>query len=141
MHSTLLKHTLWSLGTITCYLRAEILNYVVFIDDSTRFTCFTKRWLEKIWFLYLLLKVLKDDPKPLFTNYKNISIRWWGKFSGSDFMNHLESCGLIHQFSCPNTLEQNGVVERKHEYIVKAWITLKFHAHFPIISSLMLLLQ
>lgn len=28
-----------------------------------------------------------------------------GEFSRTEFVHHLESCGIIHQFSCPNTLE------------------------------------
>lgn len=34
-----------------------------------------------------------------------------GKFTKTDFIKHFQTCGILHQLSCPGTPEQNGVVE------------------------------
>ncbi|XP_075082323.1 uncharacterized protein LOC142166811 [Nicotiana tabacum] len=40
--------------------------------------------------------------------------------------------GIIHQTSCPHTPQQNGVIERKHRYLLETLRALLFHSHLPI---------
>lgn len=50
----------------------------------------------------------------------------------------LESCGILHQFSCSGTPEQNDVLERKHRHIVETYLTLLFHAnvsHYLLVDA------
>jgi len=50
------------------------------------------------------------------------------EYTSNKFYELLALDGTIHQTSCINTLEQNGVVERKHRHIVET-------AHFFLLSA------
>lgn len=65
-----------------------------------------------------------------FTKHKIFQSDGGSEFPYSEFLKHLESCDILHQFSCPNTPEQNGIVERKHLQYSKP-DSLFFHAHVP----------
>lgn len=49
-----------------------------------------------------------------------------GKFIITDFIKHLENCGIGRNISCPKTPEQNGVSEREPRHIVFDENTLPF---------------
>ncbi|KAH0767910.1 hypothetical protein KY285_003781 [Solanum tuberosum] len=55
-----------------------------------------------------------------------------GEFIQTDFIKHLEDCGIVRHISCPNTPEQNGVAQRKHRHIVETGLTLLLHANLPL---------
>lgn len=79
----------------------------------------------------MFLKTSKDDLKYVFHNYQNFQSNGEGEFSESNFMNHFESRGTVHQFSCPNTPKQNDVVEQKRRHIVETCLPLLLHAKVP----------
>jgi len=44
----------------------------------------------------------------------------------------MKSHGILHQYSCPHTPQQNGVVERKHGHIMDTARTLLLSANAPL---------
>ncbi|KAH0678941.1 hypothetical protein KY284_020026 [Solanum tuberosum] len=48
-----------------------------------------------------------------------------GEFIKTDFIKHLEDCGIVRHISCPKTPEQNGVSKRKHRHIVETGYGLR----------------
>lgn len=42
-----------------------------------------------------------------------------GEFKSYGFQKHLSQTGILQQMSCAYTLEQNGVIERRHGSIVE----------------------
>jgi len=46
------------------------------------------------------------------------------EYFSSTFSNVLSSHGILHQFTCPHTPQQNGIVERKNRHLVETAHTL-----------------
>lgn len=53
------------------------------------------------------------------------------EFLSSDCQNLFQKHGIFHQRSCPYTPQQNGVVERKHRYVIQVARALLHHASLP----------
>lgn len=54
-----------------------------------------------------------------------------GAFKSYWFQKHLSQTGILQQMSCPYTLEQNGVVERRHRSIVEVGLSQPYHCKIP----------
>ena len=54
------------------------------------------------------------------------------EYFSAQFNSFFISHGITHQFSCPHTPQQNGVVERKHRHLVDTARTLLINAHAPL---------
>uniref|UniRef100_A0A2N9IFR0 Integrase catalytic domain-containing protein n=1 Tax=Fagus sylvatica TaxID=28930 RepID=A0A2N9IFR0_FAGSY len=54
-----------------------------------------------------------------------------GEYTSNAFTDFCSSHGITHQFSCPHTPQQNGIVERKHRHIIECALTLLSHASLP----------
>lgn len=46
-----------------------------------------------------------------------------GEFSSLKLSNHFSAQGILHQFNCPHTPRQCGIVERRHRSIVELGLT------------------
>ena len=104
--------------------------YVLFVDVYSKFT-----WL------YLLKH--KSDVLDVFRYFKatvenqlNSKIKVLrtdngGEFTFNAFKLFCSSHGIIHQFSCPHTPQQNGVAERKHRQVVEYALTMLSHSKLP----------
>jgi hypothetical protein len=97
--------------------------YVVFIDNYSRFS-----WI------YPLHK--KSDTFACFVKFKSLvenllsmKIKTFqfdggGEFTSNQFKQILHSNGILHRIPCPDTLLQNGLVERKHRHLVDISLAL-----------------
>ena len=104
--------------------------YVSFIDDYTRFT-------------WVFLMKQKSDFLTVYTNFRALvktqhsaTIKCFrsdlgGEYTSNDFLNLLASDGTIHQSSCTDTPQQNGLAERKHRHIVETARSLLLSASVP----------
>lgn len=48
------------------------------------------------------------------------------------FLTHVNLCGIVQQISCPNTLQQNGIFERKYHHIVETELIMMLYTHLPL---------
>ena len=103
--------------------------FLTLVDDYSRFT-----WI-------ILLKN-KSETKNCIINFVaylenqfNTSLKCLRSDNGTEFVtltDFLRSKGIIHQRSCIETPQQNGIVERKHQHILNVARSLYFHAHIPL---------
>jgi hypothetical protein len=54
-----------------------------------------------------------------------------GEYTNNKFRNFCSTSGIVHQFTCPHTSQQNGVAERKHRHIVDMALTLISQSSLP----------
>lgn len=54
-----------------------------------------------------------------------------GEYMASSLATFLHDQGVIHQFSCPDTPEQNGVAERKNRHLLEVTRALLFEKDVP----------
>ena len=104
--------------------------YILFVDEYSKFT-----WLYLLKHKFDLLDIFKFFKaiveNQLDSKIKVLRIDNGGEFTSNAFKNFCSTHGLIHQFSCPHTPQQNGVVERKHRHIVECALTLLSHSQLP----------
>lgn len=48
------------------------------------------------------------------------------------FCQHLETCGVMQQLSCPISQQRNDISKHKHGHVVVTGLTMLFHANVPI---------
>ncbi|PRQ42978.1 putative RNA-directed DNA polymerase [Rosa chinensis] len=104
--------------------------FVLFVDDCTRMS-----WI------YLLKN--KSDVFPVFQTFHAMirtqfqtPIKVLRSDNGGEYVNHLfhqylATHGIIHQTTCPQTPQQNGVAERKNRHILEVARSMLIGAHMP----------
>ncbi|XP_023761615.1 uncharacterized protein LOC111910054 [Lactuca sativa] len=114
-------------GPATVSTKGGSTYYVSFIDDYTRYT-----WV------YLMKR--RSDFFDIYSNFRalvktqhSVVIKCFrcdlgGEYTSNDFTQLLASDGTIHQSSCTDTPQQNGVAERKHCHIVETACSLLLSA-------------
>jgi hypothetical protein len=55
-----------------------------------------------------------------------------GEYASNEFHSFCLSKGILHQFTCPHTSQQNGLAERKHRHIVDIALTLISQSSLPL---------
>ena len=104
--------------------------YVLFVYVYSKFT-----WLYLLKHKSDVLDVFKYF-KATVENQLNSKIKVLrtdngGEFTFNAFKLFCSSHGIIHQFSCPHTPQQNGVAERKHRQVVEYALTMLSHSKLP----------
>ncbi|KAM2925447.1 hypothetical protein FF1_042962 [Malus domestica] len=104
--------------------------YLLLVDDFSKYS----------WFFPLKAKSDVFSTFVIFKNYvenllgnkiQTLRSDSGGEFTGNSFASFLRTHGILHQFSCPHTPEQNGCAERKHRHLVETARTLLVASHVP----------
>ena len=53
------------------------------------------------------------------------------EYFSHDFSSLLSSKGILHQFTCPHTSQQNGIAERKNLHLLDTARSLMLASHVP----------
>ncbi|CAL9016053.1 unnamed protein product, partial [Prunus brigantina] len=125
---TLIHSDVWGPSPITA--PSGVRWFVTFIDDCTRMT-----WL------YLLKN--KNEVFSRFQSFHNQMKTQFnaqiqilrsdngGEFVNHDFQTYFQQHGIIHETTCPQTSQQNGVAERKNRHLLETAQALLIGAHVP----------
>lgn len=85
----------------------------------------------------------KSEVEHIFTDfYKMIETQFQTKISilrtdnGTEYFNNtlenfLIEKGILHQSTCPDTPEQNGIAERKNKHLLEIARAMMFYMHIP----------
>ena len=104
--------------------------FITFIDDCTRMT-------------WLFMMKNKTDVFPIFQSFhKQIETQFstkiqilrsdnGGEYINHDFQTYFQMHGIIHETTCPQTPQQNGVAERKNRHLLETARALLIGAHVP----------
>jgi hypothetical protein len=104
--------------------------YVIFVDDFSRFTWFFPL-KHKSQVLASFQHFKNTMENSLGTSIKTLRTDCGGEYTNNEFRNFCSNSGIIHQFTCPHTSQQNGVAERKHRHIVDMALTLISQSSLP----------
>jgi hypothetical protein len=104
--------------------------FVLFIDDCTRLS-----WVALLKSKDAVFSAFQAFQKMIQTQF-NGHIKVFrsdngGEFVNRDFQEYFQEHGIIHQTTCPQTPEQNGVAERKNRHLLDIARALLFGAHMP----------
>ena len=55
-----------------------------------------------------------------------------GEYINLDMKQFISDHGLIHQTTCPDTPQQNGVAERKNRTLLEITTTIMLESHVPV---------
>ena len=105
-------------------------NYVSFIDDYTRFFwVYLMKHLSDFLAIYHMFRAfVKTQHNAVIKCFRcDLS----GEYTSNCFSKLLALDGTLHQTSCTDTPEQNGVAERKHRHIVETARSLFLSAYVP----------
>jgi transposase InsO family protein len=105
--------------------------FVIFVDDFSRFTWFFPL-KHKSQVLSSFVHFKNTMENLLNTSIKILRTDCGTEYTKDDFTSFCSNSGIIHQFSCPRTSQQNGFAERKHRHIVDLSLTLISHSSLPL---------
>lgn len=103
--------------------------FLTLVNDHSRFT----------WVIFLKTKDETRDSLINFVAYVekqfNKHIKCLRSDNGTEFLalhSFLSAKGILHQKSCVETPQQNGIVERKHQHILNVARALHFQSNVPL---------
>jgi hypothetical protein len=101
--------------------------FLTIVDDKSRFT----------WIYLMKLKsetsiLIQNFVKMIHTQF-NAKVKCIRSDNGNEFklVKFYHENGILHQTSCVNTPQQNGIVERKHQHILAITRALMFQSSIP----------
>nr|KYP39292.1 Retrovirus-related Pol polyprotein from transposon TNT 1-94 [Cajanus cajan] len=104
--------------------------FVTFVDDCTRMT-----WVFVLKQKNEVFQTFQVFHQMIQTQYsaKMCILRSdnGGEYVNQQFRNYFQKHGLIHETTCPQTPQQNGIAERKNRHILETTRALLLGAHVP----------
>ncbi|XP_012857659.1 PREDICTED: uncharacterized protein LOC105976934 [Erythranthe guttata] len=102
--------------------------FVTLVDDYSRFT-----WVHLLKTKSEVITVVPRFLKMVLNQFgKSIKVFRSDNAYELQFKSLFDELGVIHQFSCVYTPQQNAIVERKHQHILNVARSLFFQSHIPI---------
>nr|KYP76234.1 Retrovirus-related Pol polyprotein from transposon TNT 1-94 [Cajanus cajan] len=104
--------------------------FVTFIDDCMRVTWlyFLKHKSE----VFYIFKTFHSMIRTQFNTYIRVLRSYnGGEYVNNQFQHFFNTHRIIHEISCPNTPQQNGVAEWKNQHILETARALLIGAHMP----------
>ena len=105
--------------------------FLTIVDDYTRTT-----WLyllkSKNQWVTALRHFLSDVENKFDTNVKKIRSDNAKEFFEGDMLKLFLDKGILHQKSCPETPQQNGVIEIKHRHLLENSSSFIFPSQFTL---------
>ena len=104
--------------------------FVTFIDDCTRMT-----WVYLMKSKGQVNSLFQQFHRMIKTQY-NAQVQVLrsdngGEYKSSELRQYLDTHGIIHQTTCPNTPQQNRVAERKNRHLLEVVRASLLEAHMP----------
>ena len=104
--------------------------YVLFVDDFTKYNwLFPLKLKSEVYSIFVHFKAYVENL--IGNKIKVLRTDSRGEFTSSMFKSFMLQHGIMHQFSCPHTAEQNGCVERKHMNLTETARTLLTASKVP----------
>ncbi|KAK2988104.1 hypothetical protein RJ640_023853 [Escallonia rubra] len=106
-------------------------RFVTFIDDCTRMI-----WVQLMKSKSEVNVLFQQFCKMIHTQY-NVRIQVLrsdngGEYLSAELQQYLKAHGIIHQTTCSNTPQQNGVAERKNRHLLEVVRASLIEAHLPL---------
>ena len=128
-HSLALLHCdVWGPAPVTSV--SGFSYYLLIVDDHTKYSwVFPLKAKSEVYSTFVNFKTYVENA--VGNKIKVLRSDSGGEFVSSLFQAFLKQHGILHQFSCPHTPEQNGSAERKHRHLVETARTLLVASHVP----------
>ena len=120
---------IWGAYKVRSLCRAH--NFLSIVNDASRGT-----WIYLMKDESEASKLVMNFCMMVRTQF-NVNVKVLRSDNGSEFTSgpmkeFYAKHGIVHQMSCVNTPQQNGRVERKHQYILNVARALRFQANLPL---------
>ncbi|KAM1789243.1 hypothetical protein ACFX11_039423 [Malus domestica] len=124
----LVHSDVWRPSLITT--SSGIRSFVTFIDDCTQMT-----WLYLLKHksdVFMVFKTFHTMVQTQFsTRIRILRFDNGSEYVNNDFTHYLTNHGIFHETTCPQTPQQNGVVERKNSHLLETARSLLIGAYVP----------
>ena len=118
----------WGMSHVLSH--AQYRYFVTFIEDYSRFT-----WVYFLDFKSNVFSTFKTFVANVETQFstciKILRSDVGGEYMSHGFQSFLQKKGILSQRSCPNTPQQNGVIESKNRHLLDVVCTLMLESSVP----------
>src|SRR5690606_6758572 len=104
--------------------------YAIFIDNYSRYSWFFPLKAKSDFFsVFVMFQRLVENQ--FSAKIGVFQCDGGGEFTNTRLISHLKDSGIQQYISCPYTLQQNGLAERKHRHVTELGLSMLFQAKLP----------